>query len=225
MEREFVSTPSKRISESPAAKSWPESVRRADGHDYTVLGDSVNLAAARLVAAAAPGQTLLSEGVFRALGGLGVCDFIEELPLKGIDAPVRAWRLSGISGDATVAANRSAFVGREAELDQFKGILEASLGRRAGHVVYVRGEAGIGKTRLVEQMRSFAEARGFRTHRSLVLDFGVGRGQDPICSLLQSLLDLSPVSPPEERRKAIERLVNQEILAGQQVLRAVVGSC
>jgi class 3 adenylate cyclase len=61
---------------------------RADGHDYTVLGDSVNLAA-RLVAAAAPGQTLLSEGVFRALGGLGVCESIGELPLKGIDATVR----------------------------------------------------------------------------------------------------------------------------------------
>ena len=193
------------------------SVGRADGHDYTVLGDSVNLAA-RLVAAAAPGQTLLSEGVFRALGGLGVCESIGELQLKGIDAPVRAWRLSGISGDATVAANRSAFVGREAELDQFKGILDASLGRRAGHVVYVRGEAGIGKTRLVEQMRSFAEARGFRTHRSLVLDFGVGRGQDPIRSLLQSLLDLSPVSPPEERRKAVERLVHQEIITGQQLV-------
>ena len=81
----------------------------------------------------------------------------------------------------------------------------------------MRGEAGIGKTRLVEQMRSFA-SRGFRTHRSLVLDFGVGRGQDPIRSLLQSLLDLSPVSPPEERRKAVERLVHQETLTRQQLV-------
>ena len=39
---------------------------RAEGHDYTVLGDSVNLAA-RLVGAAGAGQTLISEGVHRAL--------------------------------------------------------------------------------------------------------------------------------------------------------------
>ena len=192
-------------------------VRRADGHDYTVLGDSVNLAA-RLVAAAPPGQTLLSEGVFRALAGRGVCESIGELQLKGIDAPVRAWRLIGISGDAAEAATRSMFVGREAELEQFKSILEASLGRRSGHVVYVRGEAGIGKTRLVEQMRSNAEARGFRAHRSLVLDFGVGRGQDPIRNLLQSFLDVSSASSPEDRREATERLVDRRTISPQQLV-------
>jgi class 3 adenylate cyclase len=39
---------------------------RVDVHDYTVLGDSVNLAA-RLVAAAGPGESLLSDDVYRAM--------------------------------------------------------------------------------------------------------------------------------------------------------------
>jgi hypothetical protein len=51
-----------------------------------------------------------------------------------------------------------------------------------------------------------------------VLDFGVGRGQDPIRNLLQSLLDLSPVSLPEERRAASERLVCQEIITSEQLV-------
>jgi class 3 adenylate cyclase len=151
---------------------------RADANDYTVLGDSVNLAA-RLVAAAGPGQTLLSDGVYRALSGRGVCDALGEIQLKGFETPTRAWRLRGLSGEPLAAA-RSSFVGREAELEQFKSILGACLGRRSGQVVYVRGEAGIGKTRLVEEMRRFAEAAGFMSHRGLVLDFGVGTGQDPI---------------------------------------------
>jgi class 3 adenylate cyclase len=46
---------------------------RGGAHDYTVLGDSVNLAA-RLVAMANPGETLLSDRVCRALGGRGVCE-------------------------------------------------------------------------------------------------------------------------------------------------------
>ena len=79
-------------------------VGRTDGHDYTVLGDFVNLAA-RLVAAAAPGQTLLSDRVFRALGSRGVCELIGDLQFKGIDAPVRVWRLNGVSGDAAPSSN------------------------------------------------------------------------------------------------------------------------
>jgi class 3 adenylate cyclase/tetratricopeptide (TPR) repeat protein len=190
-------------------------VRRGEAHDYTVVGDSVNLAA-RLVAAAAPGETLLSEVMFRSLAGRGVCDEVEELQLKGIEAPVRAWRLSGVSGETAQGTNRSLFVGREAELEQFKNVLETLCERNSGHVIYVRGDAGIGKTRLVEQMRSLAEARGFRTHRSLVLDFGVGKGQDPIRSLLQSLLGLSPSSSPEESRTAVEQLVVQGAISEQQ---------
>jgi class 3 adenylate cyclase/tetratricopeptide (TPR) repeat protein len=190
---------------------------RAGAHDYTVLGESVNLAA-RLVAVAEAGQTLLSDGVFRAIGGRGLCDPLGEIQLKGIETPVRAWRLRGISGDPAASANRSIFVGREAELEQFKSIVGASLARRSGQVVYVRGEAGIGKTRLVEQMRSLAEAQSFLTHRSLVLDFGVGKGQDAIRSLLQSLLGLSPASQPETRREASERLVNQGVIAERQLV-------
>lgn len=67
-------------------------------------------------------------------------------------------------------------------------------------------------------MRSLAEARGFGTHRSLVLDFGVGKGQDPIRSMLQSLLGLSPSPSPEEWRAAVERLVVQGTITEQQLV-------
>ena len=189
---------------------------RADANDYTVLGDSVNLAA-RLVAAAGPGQTLLSHSVYRALSGRGDCDPLGEIQLKGFEAPTRAWRLRGLS-DEPLGATRSSFVGREAELEQFKSILSACLGRRSGQVVYVRGEAGIGKTRLVEEMRRFAEAAGLVTHRGLVLDFGVGKGQDPIRALLLSLLGLTPSSEADSRHRAAERLVDEGAVAPERLV-------
>src|SRR4029077_9830034 len=134
-------------------------IGRAAAHDYTVLGDSVNLAA-RLVGVAASGLTVISDGVQRALRGHGMCDALGEMALKGLSAPARVWGLRGISGDA-VFASGGAFVGREAELEQFRSIVGACLGRRAGRVIFVRGEAGIGKTRLVEEMRRYADAQGF----------------------------------------------------------------
>jgi class 3 adenylate cyclase/tetratricopeptide (TPR) repeat protein len=191
-------------------------IGRADAQDYTVLGDSVNLAA-RLVAAAAPGQTLISEGVYREIAGRSSCEGLGEMQFKGADGLARVWRLHGLSGEPT-SASRSPFVGRAAELEQFKGILGACLSRQGGQVVYVRGEAGIGKTRLVDEMRHVAEAQGFRIHRALVLDFGMGKGQDPIRAILRSLLGLPTGADAEQRRAAGEQAVTTGAVAADRVM-------
>jgi class 3 adenylate cyclase/tetratricopeptide (TPR) repeat protein len=188
---------------------------RVETHDYTVLGDSVNLAA-RLVALAKAGETLLAEAVHRDLSDRALCEPLGETTVKGFDEPIRVWRLVGLSTDTT-PAHRSAFVGRVAELEQFKGILAATVARRSGQIVYVRGEAGIGKTRLVEEMRRIAETSGFTAHRGLVLDFGVGKGQDAIRSLLLSLLGLPPASADEARLRRIDELVAANVVPAERV--------
>ncbi len=188
---------------------------RMDAHDYTVLGDSVNLAA-RIVALAGPRQTLLSEGVYRGLSDRAECEPLGEMDVKGFDAPVRVWRLNGLSSESA-PANRTTFVGRVAELEQFKGILAATVARRSGQVVYVRGEAGIGKTRLVEEMRRLAEANGFTAHRGLVLDFGVGKGQDPVRGLLASLLGLWPTSGSDARQRRVGDLIAENVVSAERL--------
>ncbi|CAE6716963.1 adenylate/guanylate cyclase domain-containing protein [Paraburkholderia haematera] len=191
-------------------------LERADVQDYTVLGDSVNLAA-RLVAAAGPGETLLSDSVHRALGNGVMSDAVGAMHFKGIDSPVRVWRLRGLAFEP-VMANRSVFVGRKAELEQFKCVARTCLEERVGHVVYVRGEAGIGKTRLVDEMRRFVETLGFTSHRGLVLDFGVGKGQDPIRTIVGSLLGLPPAAGSDERRAAADRFATSGAVGPDQLM-------
>jgi class 3 adenylate cyclase len=87
--------------------------------EYTVTGESVNLAA-RLTDAAAPGEVLVSDAVHAALVGRMDCAPRGALPAKGFAVPVRAWRLLGPGAGADRAAP---FVGRRAEL----GALEAAL--------------------------------------------------------------------------------------------------
>ena len=60
----------------------------------------------------------------------------------------------------------------------------------AGQAVVLRGEAGIGKTRVVEEFTALARAQDFSAHKGLVLDFGVGKGQDAVRSLVRSLVGL-----------------------------------
>ncbi|MGT2466341.1 ATP-binding protein [Mesorhizobium atlanticum] len=80
---------------------------------------------------------------------------------------------------------RTAFVGRHAELAQLAGALKTCLDTGRGLVVHVRGEAGIGKTRLVEEFQRLAAEQGFECHTGLVLDFGAGSKRNAIRALVR----------------------------------------
>ena len=84
------------------------------------------------------------------------------------------------------------FVGRRAELGLVKAALAACRETARGQAVHVRGEAGIGKSRLIEEVQRAAEEAGFACHSALVLDFGSGAGRDAIRALARSLLGLDP---------------------------------
>jgi class 3 adenylate cyclase/tetratricopeptide (TPR) repeat protein len=170
----------------------------ASHREYTVTGDSVNLAS-RLTDTARPGQILVSEAVCRALAGRLECSEAGALAVKGFAEPVRAWRLLALR---KAALDRRPFVGRRGELHQFAATLAACRETGSGQAIYVRGEAGIGKTRLVEEFQRLAAEQGFACHTGQVLDFGAGTGRDAVRSLVRGLLDLAPSGGGEAARAA-----------------------
>ena len=180
--------------------------------EYTVTGDSVNLAS-RLTDAAPSGTILISEAVRRMLPPAFACGQAGMLTVKGLVEPVRAFRLAGM-GEAV--AERPPFVGRRAELAQFRGMLGGCREAGTGQALVVRGEAGIGKTRVVEEFQALAEAAGFACHIGLVLDFGTGIGQDAIRALVRSLLGLSMSSAPASAEAAAERALSEGLVATEQ---------
>ena len=131
----------------------------SDAHrEYTVTGETVNLAA-RLTSEARAGEILISELVRRALEPNLDCTDAGSLPVKGFAAPVKAYRLNGFRQEAK--SDLAAMVGRTKELQQFKAALAACRETKQGGTLYIRGEAGIGKTRLVKACESEAKAAGF----------------------------------------------------------------
>ena len=105
------------------------------------------------------------------------------------------------------AASRATLVGRRKELSQFTGSLRACLQSGSGLTLHVRGDPGIGKTRLVEEFRDIAIAEGFTCHTGLVLDFGVGAKRDAVRLLVLGLLDVQGDGAQAERT-AIERALD-----------------
>jgi class 3 adenylate cyclase/tetratricopeptide (TPR) repeat protein len=166
--------------------------------EYTVTGETVNLAS-RLQDKAGPGETLISDTVRRTIADIVDCVDLGEIDVKGFDAPTRVWRTEKLSHSTANRVSRP-FVGRRPQLRQFQAIIEECLETGTGQALVVRGEAGIGKTRLVEEFARIAAVLGFANHRSSVLDFGVGKGQDAIRILVRSLLGV-PVDGSETMRQ------------------------
>lgn len=177
--------------------------------EYTVTGASVNLAA-RLQDLAKSGETLISDEVKRATGSVFAADAAGELSVKGIDKPVAAWRVFGLAS-ASTKPDRP-FVGRRRESAQLESLIQVCLQERRGQVAVLRGDPGIGKTRLGDRLTELAALSGFDTHKALVLDFGAAKGREAVPALLRSLLDLDPDSSAELRASALNRAVEQGLV-------------
>lgn len=175
---------------------------------YTVIGHSVNLAA-RLLQLARPGETVLDEVVHAGARRIARCVPLDGLHAKGIDAPLRGWRLVDLGG-AEAHESAQPFVGRQAELAQLAASLRSCVEAGTGSTILLRGDPGIGKSRLADELRQRARADGFACHTGLVLDFGMAKGRDAIRELVASLLELPATSDAAARQGALERAVETD---------------
>ena len=151
------------------------------GEAYTVMGDTVNVAA-RLQSAARPGSVTVGERTMRATSGAVAYEGLAALSLKGKAEPVSAWEARGLTAELPLrraaAASESALVGRSAELEELSSIFERVRREGSPHLVTVIGEAGVGKSRVLRELEhglaSRTDAPPFFTGRCLPYGSGIG---------------------------------------------------
>jgi hypothetical protein len=126
---------------------------------YTVMGDAVNLAA-RLMAKAEPGRIYATADVLDRSATRFDVEELEPFTVKGKARPVQAWAVGEAIGSRGREAGPGRFplLGREHEVAALEEALASA--RCRGRLVEISGEAGIGKTRLVEKMRERARQGG-----------------------------------------------------------------
>lgn len=123
---------------------------------YGVQGDEVNLAA-RLMQRAAPGQILLSERMATSVRSLYRLNPLGKVQIKGRQDQVGIFEVVEKIEIKRLPADASEMVGREAERAVLIEQLTALRGSKTSSVVLIEGEAGIGKSRLVEYLRYEAQ--------------------------------------------------------------------
>ena len=132
----------------------------ATTRDFTVMGDTVNLAA-RLKDASPMGEIWVGPLTYRYTSDAFDYDALPPVTRRASEPPIVAYRLARIRDATRPRADgffASALVGREAELERLRERL-ADLRHGRGRIVSVVGDAGLGKSRLLLEMTALEEAR------------------------------------------------------------------
>ena len=180
----------------------------ADSTDFgRVTGDAVNTAA-RLEAAADPGQILIGDETLRLVRDAVEAEPVEPLSLKGKAEPVPAHRLLGVvSGLGQPRRGLlSRMVGRERELEDLTRAFARAAEDRSCLLFTVLGAAGEGKSRLVEEFLSTAgESAKVMTGRCL--PYGEGITYWPVTEAIRSALGVQGFDVPDEIAARLDRVV------------------
>jgi adenylate cyclase len=152
----------------------------ADGA-YAVTGDTVNTAA-RLQSAAAPGQTFVGRATYLRTQHAFAFGPVEEVRLKGKAEPVAAFSLlraletPGSARGLGTLGLAAPLVGRDVELARMLAAFERVAAGRA-EVVSLVGEAGIGKSRLLDELLARLAKEGRLEHAALRRAAGSSTGE------------------------------------------------
>jgi class 3 adenylate cyclase len=155
------------------------------------LGDTTNVAA-RLQSAAEPGTTLVGETTARHLGGAFALASIGPVSVKGRAEAVPAWRLEGIAGQVP-QRTLSPMVDRVAERERLSTVLRDVIAGR-GQVLLLVGDTGLGKTRLLGELRRDA-ATAVSWLEGACLSWEPNATNGPFVQILRRWLGLTQSDP------------------------------
>src|SRR5439155_4229789 len=182
-------------------------------HEYTAMGDAVNIAA-RMQSHAEPGTVLITAATHRFIAPLVEARDIGAVELKGKADAVHAYAIRGLKpGAATprgLAGVRAPLIGRDTELAQLRqafGVVRAGRGR----IATVLGEPGLGKTRLLSELRIEAERADATTTwiEGRCLSYGERIPYHLVIDVVRSIIGVSPSADEPQVREALAKRIGE----------------
>ena len=161
--------------------------------EYGATGDALNTAA-RLQSHASPGRVLVGDVTRRAAGELFAWGQEQRLELKGKGEPVSAFEVTGERRDAPSASASTPMVGRELEFERAATTADRALAGGGGLLV-VLGDPGIGKSRLVEELRDHVSGSAVTWREGRCVSFGGSTPYLPLRDLVLDALELPQGQP------------------------------
>lgn len=179
------------------------------GDGKPLIGDAMNVGA-RLGSSASPGIILLGQATLDLALDRVTIEPVSPLTLKGKSEPVPAFRLLALRDAVRPARARRPLVGRIVELAALTAALDEVARTGTARLVGVVGDAGVGKSRLIEELVDRAADHDLR-HRPRVLagrclSYGEGITFWPVAELVHEAAGIGEEDPPETARARLAAL-------------------
>jgi class 3 adenylate cyclase/predicted ATPase len=180
--------------------------------EQLALGETPNIAA-RLESLAAPNAVVISAALQQLVQGYFVCDDLGTPALKGVDTAFQVYRVVGESGaqsrlDVASPRGLTPLVGREAEvtllLDRWAQVKEG-----LGQVILLSGEAGIGKSRLVQVLKDHLASEPHMLLECRCSPYYTNSPLYPVIDLWQRVLEFETAEAPADKLGKLEQMLAQ----------------
>ena len=181
--------------------------------EEAVVGETPNLAA-RLEGIAAPGHLAISPGTHRLVDGLFEFETLGEHTLKGISEPVEVWSVIGELSEDDIStaeqyASRTPLVGRLEETGMLTRAWDGAREGR-GQFVLIQGEAGVGKSRLIDMLRDSVVDQAHVWISVRASPYHTASPLHPVAEQVKRAIDWRASDSVETRLVKLERAMNEQ---------------
>jgi predicted ATPase len=176
------------------------------------LGEVPNVGS-RIQGLAAPNTVAISEATYRLVQGYFACEALGAQTLRGVAEPVAVYRVfqeSGARGRLDVAVTRglTPLVGRESEVTLLLERWEQAKSGQ-GQVVLLTGDAGIGKSRLVQTLKNHVTHEPHVRWECRSAEYYQNTALFPLTELFQRLLQFHAEDTSDEKLRKLEHALSQ----------------
>ncbi|HJS28935.1 MAG TPA: adenylate/guanylate cyclase domain-containing protein, partial [Anaerolineales bacterium] len=190
--------------------------------EYSAMGDAINVAA-RMEQSASPGTVLVAHETYRLVAPLFDFESLGDLEVKGRSAPVAAYRVI----DRKAAPGRvrgiegldTPMIGRSAEAELLNEAVRA-LQKGVGGIVFIVGEAGLGKSRLIREVYLGLEGvngASMTWYETASLSYEIAQPYSLFQRLIKKSAGIQESDPPETVREKLGELASSSPETGREM--------
>jgi class 3 adenylate cyclase/tetratricopeptide (TPR) repeat protein len=178
--------------------------------EQLALGEAPNVAA-RLQSEALPDTIVISGETRKLLAGQFALEDLGSRTLKGFSRPMQIFRVLGRSNAASRFHARAAvsglttFVGRERETEIIRAAWSKAAESRCGGTLLLRGEAGIGKSRLLEAAAQIAAGRLHEAFDAECSPYRMNSPLYPIIEMIERRMGIAENMPAANKLDLLEQ--------------------